>query len=58
MDAKDNVGRQILLNASRSVTCEHEAFKYLRSRGLNEKEIIMALRRVGVFTKIRIHKKD
>jgi len=56
MTVDSSIGRQILLNASRSVTAEHEAFKFLRSQGLNEREVIHALRKVGVFTKIRVHK--
>ncbi len=56
MDTKiDSVGRQMLLNASRSMVHEAAAFRYLRSMGLNEKEILIVLRKVGVFTKIRIH---
>jgi hypothetical protein len=53
----DTVGRQLLLNASNSSQDELKAFQYLRSMGLNEKAVIIALRKVGVFTKIRINKK-
>ena len=56
MTVDSNVGRQILLNACRSMKAEHEAFRFLRSQGLNEREVIHALRRVGVITKIRVHK--
>jgi len=57
MDTKiDSVGRQILMNASRSMIHEAAAFRYLRSMGLNEAEVRTVLRKVGVFTKIRIHK--
>ena len=53
----DTVGRQLLLNASNSSQDELKAFQYLRSMGLGEKAVIIALRKVGVFTKIRINKK-
>jgi hypothetical protein len=52
----DTVGRQLLLNASNSSQDELKAFQYLRGMKLNEKAIIIALRKVGVFTKIRITK--
>ena len=52
----DTVGRQLLLNASNSSQDELKAFQYLRGMQLNEKAIIIALRKVGVFTKIRITK--
>ena len=59
MDTKiDTVGRQILLNASRSMFHEAAAFRYLMGMGLNEKEIRTVLRKVGVFTKIRVHKEE
>jgi hypothetical protein len=53
----DTVGRQLLLNAGNSSQDELKAFQYLRGMGLNEKAVIIALRKVGVFTKIRINKK-
>jgi hypothetical protein len=53
----DTVGRQLLLNAGNSSQDELKAFSYLRGMGLNEKAVIIALRKVGVFTKIRINKK-
>lgn len=53
----DTVGRQLLLNASNSSQDELKAFQYLRGMELNEKAVIIALRKVGVFTKIRINKK-
>lgn len=53
----DTVGRQLLLNASNSSQAELKAFQYLRGMGLDEKAVIIALRKVGVFTKIRINKK-
>lgn len=53
----DTVGRQLLLNAGNSSQDELKAFQYLRGMKLNEKAIIIALRKVGVFTKIRINKK-
>ena len=52
----DTVGRQLLLNAGNSSQDELKAFQYLRGMKLNEKAIIIALRKVGVFTKIRITK--
>jgi hypothetical protein len=52
----DTVGRQLLLNAGNSSQDELKAFQYLRGMQLNEKAIIIALRKVGVFTKIRITK--
>ncbi len=52
----DTVGRQLLLNAGNSSQDELKAFQYLRSMKLNEKAVIIALRKVGVFTKIRITK--
>ena len=54
----DMIGRQIVNNASRSMEHEVAAFRYLRGMGLTEKEIRTVLRRVGVFTKIRIHKEE
>ena len=56
MDADQNIGRQILLNANRSMKHEFAAFVYLKAQGLNEGEVKRALRRVGVFTKIRFGK--
>lgn len=57
MDTKiDTVGRQIVMNAPRSMVHEAAAFRYLMGMGLTEKEIHAVLRKVGVFTKIRIHK--
>ena len=53
----DTVGRQLLLNAGVSSQAELKAFQYLRGMELNEKAVIIALRKVGVFTKIRINKK-
>ena len=53
----DTVGRQLLLNAGNSSQDELKAFQYLRTGGVNEKAVIIALRKVGVFTKIRINKK-
>jgi hypothetical protein len=53
----DTVGRQLLLNAGNSSQDELKAFQYLRGMKLNEKAVIIALRKVGVFTKIRINKK-
>ena len=52
----DTVGRQLLLNAGNSSQDELKAFQYLRGMKLNEKAVIIALRKVGVFTKIRITK--
>lgn len=54
----DTVGRQIVLNAPRSMVHEAAAFRYLMGKGLNESDIKMILRKVGVFTKIRIHKDE
>jgi hypothetical protein len=57
MDTKiDSVGRQLVMNASRSMIHEAAAFRYLMGMGLNDKDIRTVLRKVGVFTKIRIHK--
>jgi hypothetical protein len=54
----DMIGRQIVNNASRSMAHEVAAFRYLRGMGLTEQEIRTVLRKVGVFTKIRIHKEE
>jgi hypothetical protein len=51
----DMIGRQIVNNASLSMAHEVAAFRYLRGMGLTEKEIRIVLRKVGVFTKIRIN---
>jgi hypothetical protein len=49
----DTVGKQILMEACKSMVHELRAYQYLRGKGLSHKSVVIALRKIGIFTKIR-----